>query len=363
MAGDDAGLVDVIIPIHDASRSLERTITSVVDSTKLQVGRQLRVTVVCHNVTAADIAATLSPRIVAAVSLLELSDGIHSPAGPKNHGLAETSATYVSFIDSDDHLEPGALDAWLHLAERKALAAVIPVERHSDGSLVRTPPTRPWRSAPLHPVKDRLAYRTAPLGLLRREVLHRHGISFAPGFATGEDQQFTAALWLSGERIAYARRAPAYIVGADAAARVTSASRPVADELAGSAALLTGEWYLARTAAERLAVAVKTVRVHVFGAVLKRSQAREWTAADSAFVRGLLAELNTTAPGYRGPLSIADLRLLDALGDPAANGDTILRLAHGRRRFGHPATLLTRSIRGQFASEGPLRFMAASALL
>src|SRR5690606_15303497 len=179
-----------------------------------------------------------------------------------------------------------------------------------------------------HPVKDRLAYRTAPLGLLRREVLHRHGISFAPGFATGEDQQFTAALWLSGERIAYARRAPAYIVGADAAARVTSASRPVADELAASAALLTGEWYLARTAAERLAVAVKTVRVHVFGAVLKRSQAREWTAADSAFVRGLLAELDTTAPGYRGPLSIADLRLLDALGDPAANGDTILRLAH-----------------------------------
>src|SRR5690554_718408 len=159
MAGDRTALIDVIVPVHDPARSLERTLSSLRMSTAMQVGTDLAVTVVCHNVPAEDIRQTLSPDASTEVSFIELHDGIYSPAGPKNFGFAETSSRYVSFIDSDDYLEPGALDAWLQMAESQALSAVIPVERHSDGRLIRTPPIRPWNRRSLNGVRDRLAYR------------------------------------------------------------------------------------------------------------------------------------------------------------------------------------------------------------
>ena len=39
------------------------------------------------------------------------------------------------------------------------------------------------------------------------------------------------------------------------------------------------------------------------------------------------------------------------------------QLMRARRRFGRPETLVTRSVSGMFAVEGPVRFIAASALL
>src|SRR5690554_5080207 len=363
MAGDRAALIDVIVPIHDPARSLERTLSSLRKSTALRVGTDLAVTVVCHNLPAEDIRATLSSDASDAVSFLELHDGIYSPAGPKNFGFAKTDSRYVSFIDSDDYLEPGALDAWLKLAESEALAAVIPVERHSDGRLIRTPPTRPWRRRSLNGVRDRLAYRTAPLGLLRREALDRLGLAFTAGLATGEDQQFTAKLWFSAERVAYARHAPAYVVGDDASGRVTLATRSMDEELRGAATLLSSDWFLGRTLADRRSIAIKTVRVHVFGASLAASRGVPWVPADRLYLSEFLAELDAVAAGYERPFSLADRRLLDALRDPESADSAILRLAGERRRFGHPMTLLSRSIRGQFAVEGPLRFMAASALM
>jgi len=49
--------------------------------------------------------------------------------------------------------------------------------------------------------------------------------------------------------------------------------------------------------------------------------------------------------------------------DPSESAASIEEAAVRRRRFGWPDTLISRSIRGNFQPEGPLRFMAASALL
>jgi hypothetical protein len=355
-------VVDVIIPVHDAGRPVDRAIRSVLDNRILSSGG-LAVTVVCHNISAEAIAATLSPEARAASTLLELRDGLHSPAGPKEHGRGLTSAPYLSFLDSDDFLEPGALDAWVALAERDRLTAIIPPERHAAGGVIRTPPVRPGVHRRRDAVRDRLAYRSAPLGLLRRAGLDRVNVHFTPGLASGEDQQFTLRLWFSGEPIAYSRRVPAYVVGDDARERVTFARRPLVDETRATDLLLSGGWLSTLSLRERRAIAIKTVRVHLFGAAHARAMSGSWNLDDAAAMREQIAGLDASAPGFDRPFAIADRRLLDALRAGVAEPAVIARLAHARRRFAHPRTWFARDLRGQFAIEGPIRFMAASALL
>lgn len=349
--------VDLIIAVHDPSRPLQRAVDSVTGTPGVTV------TVVCHNISRDEIAATLTGEALDAVRLLELSDGIRSAAGPFNHGIAASRATYVSIMGSDDYLEPGALAAWTAQADRESLTALIAPERHASGRPVRTPPVRPFRRGLLDGVKDRLAYRTAPLGLVRREAVGRLGLEFAPGLATGDDQAFSAKLWFSGEAVAYAHRAPRYVVGDDAEQRVTLAPRALSDELRFVDELLGDPWFARLSPAPRTALAIKLTRVHVFSAASRLSDRDEWTEPDRRYLTGLLRRLESAAPGFARPLSIADRRLLDALAAGGARGGDIRALCAARRRFGRPSTLVARDLRGQLAVEGPLRFAVASALL
>lgn len=363
MSGPTRPAVDVVIAVHDPTRPLERAVSSVLDSPLNQAGGT-RVTVVCHNIGSPEIAAALSDRSRAAVRMLELNDGIRSAAGPFNLGIDAAEGEWVTIMGSDDFHEPGAIAAWLAMGEQHDLAAVIAPERHASGALVRTPPVRPFRGGRnLDPVKDRLAYRTAPIGLLRRETIDRRKIRLTPGLATGEDQGFTARLWFSGERIGFARSAPRYVVGDDARERTTLAPRPLADELQFIERLIDSSWFEERPLAERRALAVKLVRVHVFSAVSRWSESDAWTPEDRAFAQRLLQAIAERAVGFDRPLSIADHRLLHALADPAVPLSTVAALARRRRAFGRPGTLLTPDVRGLLAVEGPVRFMAASALL
>lgn len=360
MTPSSAPLVDVIIAIHDPARPLQRAIDSL-RAQRLDDG-VLTITVVCHNLAAAEVRGILEPEVIESVRLLELRDGIRSAAGPFNYGIAQSQARYVAVMGSDDYLEPGAISSWLERAERDELSAVIAPQRHASGHPIRTPPVRPWRAGLLDGVRDRLAYRTAPLGLLRREVVDRLDLQFAPRLSTGEDQSFSAGLWFSGEPIAYAHHSPRYVVGDDAPSRVTLQDRPMEDELRFVRELVDDPWFVESALAVRRSLAVKMTRVHLFSAATRRVERGSWSEADRRFLARLLDDMRTSAPGFERPLSIADRRMIDAIVAVDAAGD-ILQRSRARRRFGRPATLITRDPRGQFAVEGPIRFMAASALL
>ena len=125
-------------------------------------------------------------------------------------------------MGSDDTLEPGAVSAWLDTARATGAAAVIAPVRYRGGPRILTPRARVFRGPLVDPLRDRLAYRTAPLGLIRREALSRLGLRLSQGLRTGEDLEFGLRLWFSGEKIAYPAHAPAYLVGQDADERVTS---------------------------------------------------------------------------------------------------------------------------------------------
>src|SRR5690606_15289229 len=254
----------VVVAVHNTARPVERAVLSVLDSRA-----PVRVTVVCHHVPQAAIAEKLRDLPARArvwgqqVRLVEHADGVPSPAGPFNKGLELASAEFVALLGSDDRLAPGAIDSWLALA--KGADAVIARVAYAapDGSeraVVPTPPARPGRRRDLDPVRDRLAYRSAPLGLLRRETLERLGLRHVEGQPVGEDLELSTRLWFEGERIAFDRRGPAYLVGEDASDRVTFTPRPLDGDLAWLPTFLTADWFARLPLASRRAIAVKLLR-------------------------------------------------------------------------------------------------------
>lgn len=371
---DTSPLVDVVIATHSARRQTERAVRSVLDGSRHGSGVatgngvddvDVRVTVVCHGIAPDEITASWAPTTLddPRVRLLEHHDGVRSPAGPFTAGLDAAEAPWVSVLGSDDQLAPGALAHWLEVAERTG-AEVVLAEIALDGAPVPTPPTRVRaarslrRHTDLDLVRDRLSYRSAPLGLLSRNAIARTGARLLPAAATGEDIPFITRL-LDGARVALADRAP-YLVGTDADDRTTAVPRPVRDELLAVSALVDDPWFRALPTRRRTAVATKLLRIHLFGTVLNRPDPAWWTAEERGALAQITQGLLTVAPGCAAPLSVADHALLTALLDPAVPTTTMLDAAHARRRHGTPRTLLPHDWRYVLHREAPLRFMAAS---
>lgn len=343
--------VDVVIAVHDPCRDIARSVGSALTSAVVA-----RVLVVCHNTPVGGIAERLGrhaddPR----VELVPFDDGIRSPAGPFNRGLDLASGRFTAIMGSDDELEGGAIDAWLHTAEQYRAEVVVPVLRYEGGGRVPTPPTRPGRIDRLDGIKDRLAYRTAPVGLVSRE---RFGtLRFSPGLATGEDLAYSTRLWFSGAPIARVRSGAEYVIHDDAV-RVTFTPRAVGEELAAVTQLVADEWVTTLSESEREAIAVKLWRLPVFGTVHHR--AGTWTPDDRRALADICDAVRRLAPGAPRTLSRADSALVAAIADPAVDDAVVDARSRARRRFASPAALVPAGMTRLVAREAPLRFSTAT---
>jgi len=355
-------IVDVIIPVHDAGRAVDRAVASIVDDPVFD-STSVRVTVICHNIPRGQIVQRLGERLTSRVRLLEVDDGFPSPAGPFTMGIERATAEFVSIMGSDDWLEPGALAAWIAAARGRRADVVIAPQRHQAGGRVRTPPTRPCRRRPLDAYRDRLIYRTAPLGLVRLESIRRLGLRFPAHLKNGSDQLFTLQLWHSDCVVVYPHGTPSYVVGADAPSRVTTAPRPAAEELRAVAELVREPAFDQLDLRARRAVVVKLVRIHISSGALVRTRADRWTVEDRATFRTMLADFEAVAPRYRSLLSRADDRLVSALLQGNAPVSQLAELLDRRARYGSPETLLPTDLGALLAVHGPLRFLLASRML
>lgn len=346
----------MIIPIHTDSRPLERTVASVLDHTTAAVC----VTVVAHNIDAARIAHALGrfakhPQ----VRLLHLDDGVPSPAGPLNVGISRSGAPYYAVLGSDDEFAPHALDSWLALAHEHGASAVIARVERSISGVEQLPPTRRRRIRNLHAVKDRLAYRCVPQGLVSRA--HHPELRFTEGLRSGEDLEFTAALWFLGERIVYDRRGPAYILHEEGDDRVTSAARSVDEDFAFLDAIETSAWYPRLRRSQRTALAMKNLRLHWFDAVLARLQSEEGFEHHRSALLGILTRIEASAPGVTGLLSHADRAVVDAVRNSAPDPEAIHALL-ARRWRPSARTLLPRNPMRVLHSQAPLRTLLGTAV-
>ncbi len=348
-------LVDLTIAVHSETRPVARAAASVLDHTKAAV----RVNVVAHNIDPGIIRRNLGgyaddPRL----RLLELRDGIPSPAGPMNHGFASSTAPFISVMGSDDELAPGAIDAWLALQRETGAEAVLARIRLADGRTDPYPPVRGGRrTRTLDPRLDRLAYRSAPLGLIDRQRFG--GLRLSEGMPSGEDLTYSLTLWFTGRNLAYDLNGPAYIVNGDAGDRVTSAPRPLERDFAFLDELEGLPWFAAASRAERTAIVVKLVRIHVFDAILARARTREQLNANRGPLLSLVDRLEALAPGATALLSLADRATFDELRDPASTPESVASRLSARHAYLSIPTLLTRNPLRALHRQAPFRTLFA----
>lgn len=328
--------IEVVIPVHDPARPVGRGIRSVLEqrSELAQLGVALSVTVVCHNISVAEISGSIAETLATddAVSWLEHADGTKSPAGPRNAALEKSSATFLSFLDSDDYLEPGSLAGWWRAARANQAAAVIAPLRTPVGTILRSPRIRANKPAVLDPVRDGLAYRSVPYGLLQRASLLACGFRYAEGISIGEDLETTLKLWFRGGRIVYPYGAPAYHQTDDSGPdRVTSSVRPVAEEFRWLDALVHVSWLQDAPLVERRSIALKLMRVHGIGALLRRGSRTGsdkpmlWSVADQVAWAATRDQMLTLAGGALPALSRRDAAL--ALAATEASDEAALKKA------------------------------------
>lgn len=338
--------IDVIIPVHTATRPIYRAAKSSLINGKARV----RVTVIAHNIDP-DIIRTNLKELAnhSDLRLLSLIDNRPSPSGPMNLGLAEATAPYFSLLGSDDELSAGALDSWLTIAEQTGATTVIArIERDLSG-VESLPPTRRGRTRDLHAVKDRLTYRCAPLGLVSRNQFGN--LRFTPGLESGEDLEFTAQLWFKGKNIAYDRYGPAYVGHEEESDRVTSAFRSVERDFAHLDAILTSSWFPSLSRSERLSLGVKTLRIHVFDAIAARL---DDLISHRESLQKVINKIEGFAPGSISLLSLPDRKTLDLLRIKKLDTQKISSSIN-ERWSGHPKTIMTRNPFLTFHSQAPYR--------
>lgn len=340
-------VVDVIVPVHSASRPVERAVGSVTGSTRADV----RITVVCHGIDPAPIEERVRH---ASVRVISHVDGVASAAGPVNSGLALADARYVSRLDSDDWFEPGAIDAWLAAAEKHNSDVVIAPLRWGSAAPLHSPLTRPLKHTRLNAVKDRLAYRTAPFGLIRRDTLDLLGARYTPELKVGEDLEIGLQLWFLSHRVDVAVHSPCYVVGADATDRNTEVRLSVADELEATSRILERDWTSALSRADRHAIAVKLTRIHVLGALVKRPAPGDWSPDDLRALHAVLARLTRFDPGVFAPFSRADRALLECARSDV-DVHTLVAAIHAQKSASRQDALLTRGWALNLERESTLR--------
>lgn len=353
--------VDVIIPIHTAERPIARAVASVLTATSADT----RANVVCHNIDPALIRTALGDwNSHPGVRVLSVRDGINSPAGPINAGLDAATAEFTSLLGSDDEYESGAVDAWLRIARRDTADVVIPPLRTTAGGATKSPPTRPGRSRRLDGVRDRLAYRTVQLGLVRRDRFPH--LRMTPGLTSGEDVIQGATLWYSGASISMLRKGPGYLIHEDSPGqRVSTAPKPAAESLRFLDAVLDPTFTARLTEPQHEAFAVKLLRTHimdVLGAALEGGASRD----DLDALREASSRILQLAPRAISLLSRRDASILRGLRE----GRDPQRLAAEyaiRTDYRHPARVFGNAVASSpfrlMHREAPPRFLAATALM
>jgi hypothetical protein len=348
--------VEVVIACHTPERPIGRAVRSVLHGNE----EDASVLVVCHNVSREDIAAAIDPMDRDQVRFAEHRDGHRSASGPFNAGFANGDSPFVAIMGSDDTLAPGAVASWLRVRRRTGAQFVI--TRLALGSRtngVPTPAVRMLRSGRVDLVRDRLSYRSAPLGLIDRAALRASSIGLVEGAAVGGDVEMVTRM-MHEWPVAYDRFGPPYVIGEDAGDRVTYVVRPIEEQLGFVGPLLGAPWFRSAPPEVHHAIVVKFLRIHVFGAVFYRDRAEIWTPNERAVLARQVRDLLAAAPSAPDVLSRADRDLMDACLDPAVPASQLIARARARRRHGRPSTVFPRRLEHILRREAPLRFMAAS---
>ncbi|WP_431814230.1 glycosyltransferase [Kocuria sp. cx-455] len=355
-------VVDVVIPVHSPDRPLGRAVDSAIAATRGMRPADCGILVVAHHLSARQVESMLSDEQLARVTIIECSDPGTTPAGPRNTALERTTAAFISFLDSDDTLDPGAVDRWLSIAQTRGSDWVLPFQHHSDGRADMTPITRPWRSSNLSAVADRLFYRSSAFGLIRVATARAAGARFDTGVITAEEQAFILRLHTHARRIDYARGIPGLLVHADATDRVSRVPIPVLDQARPALRLSEAQWFAQAPPALQAGFYLKFIRVNIFPSIELHVKNGSWDRSQAQSTYDSIQSLLRAAPLSKNQLSRADSHVIELLSNPETEPARLAQALAARRRFASPAALATPRLSWLLARNAPLRISAAGAI-
>ncbi len=342
-------LVEVIIACHDERRPIERAVASLLQDQ--DVRQQIRVTVVAHGIAAESLRDRLAG-IAGDIRVIPFADGIRSAAGPFNHGLSAAEGEYCGVMGSDDFLEPGTMSGWVRHVNAERPDAAIAQIRLQHEAVMPNPLVRLRRRRRLDAVKDRLFYRTAPLGLIRTARMRELGLRMLDGVRVGEDFEFGIRLWALGGRIDFLGGQGSYVIGQDAAGRTTLAEMTMRERLEPVIRLFDDRVFDELSPAQRTALAVKLIRISVVGNV--QALSGRLSDEDVRDLATLLRRLLDTAPKAILPFNRQDRLVIDALSSDATAATVDAAVARGRGA-GRAWRWLTPDLVHSFARESTLR--------
>ena len=297
-----APAVQIVIPVHSADRPVRRAVESVLDSPLAAA------IVVAHGLDGDLLDLPDDPR----VTLVQLSEGVGFPGRAFNEGIRASSAPWVGIMGSDDWYAHGAIDSMLRRATHDKADGVIAPLRHAESRInERNPAT--WHRKCLRGARDGLYFRTAPLGIFRREVFEDPSHLFLDDVIAGVDQICSALLYSSNTKISNYPSDPAYIVGNDASSRVTTTVQPLVIHGEAWRRLWECPAVLELPRKERLALAEKFASVHLLGMVAARPNQRDWTPEDFVWLSTLAARVKSLEPDVAQSFVQARMKMFDAL--------------------------------------------------
>ncbi|GAA2177118.1 hypothetical protein GCM10009847_01760 [Leucobacter tardus] len=339
---------EIVVPVHDRVRPIARAVRSVLTDPESGV------IVVAHNIDPAELDIPDDPR----VKIVPLEGAAGRPGAAFDHGIAAATAEWVGIMGSDDWFEAGALRALRARGESDHADGVLVPLLHQGGRRGFNP--RTLRRKHLRAARDGLFYRTAPLGLFRRKILQAPAYAFGGVFPVGSDLQVSTRLWTSGLSISHDPDAPAYVVGMDAKERTTLNPRPLHEYGRAWLEIWDQPWVAALDGRTRHALAVKILRVHVLGVVVRRPDPSDWHDTDFAWLSALVRRILCEDPSALAPFRRVSARTLQAL----AEGDAGEALASSaaERQGGVTGKLLTHGIGSLLERDAPLRWNGVGAV-
>lgn len=213
------GRVSVVVIVYNDAEHLPDAVRSALDQGDA-VGEVVVVDDCSTDGTAAVLAGLAADPRVTVVSRQTNSGGCGTP---RNDGIAAATSPYVTFLDSDDVLPPGAVDALLPLAEqhRADVTAGRTVRRELPGGsetgwapqLYDTSAGATLPGTVLNGIKGHpeVLWDTLSVGkLYRTSFLRDRSLAFPDGAFHYEDFVFTARVYAARPRLVYTD-APVYV--------------------------------------------------------------------------------------------------------------------------------------------------------
>lgn len=199
--------VSVVVIVYNDAERLPAAVQSVLDQTLH--GVEVVIVDDCSKDGSYAVAQKLEAAHPGRVRAFQLPENSGGCGAPRNHGIQQTTGTYVMFLDSDDVLERNACRNMLDAAERTGsdLVSGMCVRVHLDSRSGKTTEWYPWiyaRTRTLESITeypDLLVYDTLSTNkCYRRAFLLEQGLEFPVGIHY-EDLLFSAQAYVAARRI------------------------------------------------------------------------------------------------------------------------------------------------------------------